>query len=149
MKKLFLIAAITFQFYSCNTAKTIPSNVTISGHIENNQQYIGGARPPEELLEKLAIYYPSSEQLFYVRNSNNELITSFKTDSNGNYSLQLPNGTYGVFRQEKQEYKQSKTSKPKCDWVNIPDFTLTITEKQSDYSNQYTIDRNFCLEPIP
>lgn len=149
MKKLFLIAAITFQFYSCTTAKIIPTNISVSGHIENNQQYIGGARPPEELLEKLAVYYPSSEQLFYVKNSTNNLITSFKTDSVGNYSLQLPIGTYGVFRQEKQDYEQSKPPKPKCDWVNVPDFTLIITEKQSEYSNQFTVDRNYCLEPVP
>jgi hypothetical protein len=149
--KNVLILTIVFFAMSCSTTSVSLQN--ISGNIENNSDYLGGANPPQEVLDNIAVYHPSENQTFYVRTGNvnvpfSPITTSFTTDSNGNYSTTLPPGIYTVISQLKYNYETTSPNAVTCDWLKNPDFVLIVTPTQTSYSNQYTIHLNYC-EPLP
>ena len=152
MKLMLPFQIIVFLLlWSCGTTKenTEQSKVKVSGHIENNSRYLGGARPPQELLDQLAVYHASANQQFYIKNNKNVEIANFTTNTDGNYDIELPIGNYSVFRKEKHDYEKSLAPKTQCDWVKLPDFTISVTKNQTQLNNQYTIDWNSCSEPRP
>jgi hypothetical protein len=103
------ISVILFLFSFLGLAQTggvKPVRVTVKGKLTQTSQYCGGARPTEEVLKEAATPKPYANKVFYVRvgktNSlNGEVITSFTTDVNGEYSFQITPGTYSIV-QEKQ-----------------------------------------------
>lgn len=137
---------------SCSSSSS--SKQVITGHIENNSEYRGGANPPDFLLEQLAVYKPSSNQTFYVRNATNyqpfaPLITTFSTDVNGDFSINLPEGSYAVICQDKYDFEQNTQATIDCNYLAEPDFTITVTNDQPNYNLQYTNKRNNCTEALP
>lgn len=152
MKKIFLFIILIIFTISCSSSSS--SKQVIIGHIENNSEYRGGANPPDFLLEELAVYKPSANQTFFVRNAANyqpfiPIITSFSTDANGNFSIDLPKGNYAVICQDKYDFEQNPQATIECNYLAEPDFTLTINNNQQNYNLQYTNKRNNCTEALP
>lgn len=152
MKKIILFIMLTTFTISCSS--TSNSNQVITGHIENNSEYRGGANPPDFLLEELAVYKPSSNQTFYVRNATNyqpfaPIITSFSTDGNGDFAIDLPEGNYAVICQDKYDFEQNPQATANCEYLIQPDFVLNIVASQQNYSCQYTNTRNNCTTHLP
>lgn len=149
MKKIVALTMICVSLLSCSNDTKI-DNQTISGYIENNNEYRGGANPPQFILDDLEIYHPSANQTFYVRNAVNymsftSVITSFVTDANGNYNLILPEGSYAIISQEKYDYEQNPLANSSCDYLQQPDFVININLNQQNYFNQYTSKLNYCI----
>lgn len=149
MKLLFSFLVFTSVFLiSCSSSSNINQN--ISGRITNNSEYKGGANPPEWLLDELAVFRPSANQIFHVRNLRSyepftRIITRFTTNENGEYSLSIPAGEYAVISQEKYEFEQNPYATRECEYLREPDFVLTITETQTNYTSQFTSKANYCL----
>jgi hypothetical protein len=151
MKKLLYLFFITIVFGCSSSTST---HTTINGHIENNAEYRGGANPPDFILEELAIYKPSANQTFYVRDAANyqpftPISGSFSTDVNGDFSINLPEGNYAVICQDKYDFEQNPQATIECNYLAEPDFTLSITNGQQNYNLQYTNKRNNCTEALP
>ena len=116
---VYLLIAIIFQ--SCSNSDE-NSNIEIIGNLKNNSEYQGGAAPPQSLLDQLAIYNNSVNQTFYVRSGSQNtpftpILTSFTTDANGDFNLNLPVGIYSVITQRKFHYEQTLNSDSTCEWI--------------------------------
>lgn len=140
-----------FLLNACSSSSS-RENQLITGTITNNSEYKGGANPPQEILDALAVYHPSANQIFYIRSATNyapftNIIGTFSTDSNGNYSISLPTGSYGVIGQEKYEFEQNPLAEANCGYLQTPDFMLNIVSNQQVYISQYTDKLNYCLAP--
>lgn len=149
MKKALLIVLMVAVFSSC-TSTTSSVTMTISGKIDNNSEYNGGAPPPQELLDALAVYHSSANQLFYVRNATNyapftPIVTTFTTDANGNYSLNLPVGTYAIVSQEKYDFEQNVLATADCIYLQQPDYLLEVVSSPQLYDWSYTAKANVCV----
>ncbi len=147
-----LILLLVIALQSCSEQASTTQAIT--GHIDNNSEYRGGANPPDFLLAQLAVYHPSANQTFYVRDANNYLpfstvITTFVTDANGDYTLNLPQGNYAVIGQDKYDFEQNPQATPGCDYLAQPDFTLNVVSGQGVYSSQFTLKRNNCTLALP
>lgn len=151
MKKLIYLTLFSVVIQSCSTTSVSLQN--INGNIQNNSDYLTGANPPQEILDNLAVYHPSESQTFYVRTGNvnvpfSPITTLITTDAIGNYSTTLSPGIYSVISQRKYIYEITSPNAATCDWLKTPDFILIVTPTQTAYSNQYTINLNYC-EPLP
>lgn len=149
MKKTIIILLHTLFILACSSSSET-KNQTVNGHVENNSEYIGGANPPETILEELEIYKPSINQHFYVRNLANyapftPFVTSFITDTNGNFNINLPIGNYAIICQEKHDFELNPYALSSCEYIQSPDFILNVTSNQSNYSSQFTRKANYCL----
>lgn len=149
MKNLILICLFLFCFWACSNSSETKTQ-TINGHVENNSEYIGGANPPDFILENLEIYHPSANHHFYVRNLANyapftPFVATFTTDSNGNYSINLPIGNYAIIGQEKHDFELNPYALSSCEYIRTPDFVLNVTSNQTNYTNQFTLKPNYCL----
>lgn len=151
-KDICYLLLFTFLLNACSSS-SIKENKLIFGKITNNSDYKGGANPPQEILDALVVYHPSANQTFYIRNASNytpftNIIDSFTTDSNGNYSVSLPVGSYAVISQQKYEFEQNPLADVNCDYIQTPDFIVNIVANQQIYISQYTDKLNHCL-PLP
>jgi hypothetical protein len=149
MKKALLILLLVAAFSSC-TSNTSSVNMTIAGKINNNSEYNGGPPPPQELLDALAVYHPSANQLFYVRNAANytpftPTINTFTTDANGNYSVNLPVGTYAIISKEKYDFEQNVMATADCIYLQQPDYIMTVLNTAQVYDWSYTAKANVCV----
>ncbi len=149
MKKALSILFTVIVLSSCSSN---PANVpvTIAGKINNNSEYNGGPPPPQEVLDALAVYSPSANQLFYVRNAINyapfsPTISSFSTDANGNYSLNLPVGSYAIISRDKYEFEQNQMATLDCIYLQQPDYIMTVVSTPQAYDWSYTAKANVCM----
>lgn len=148
-KPHFFLLFLAFLLNACSNSSS-QQNQLVIGKITNNSEYKGGANPPQEILDSLAIYRPSANQNFYIRNATNyapftNITGSFTTDIDGNYSITLPVGTYGIFGQEKYEFEQNPYADISCGYLQVPDFTLTVVANQDIYISQFTNKANYCI----
>jgi hypothetical protein len=148
-KKLPYLFIIALLLNSCSSSSSL-QNQLVEGKIQNNSEYKGGANPPQEILDALAIYHPSANQNFYIRNAANyapftPTLANFTTDTNGNYTISLPIGTYGVFGQEKYNFEQNPLADANCNYLQEPDFILTVVVNQQIYNSEFTDKANYCL----
>lgn len=152
MKNILKTILLLLTLQACSTTNTDPTPITITGSIQNNAEYIGGAPPPDSLLIALATYKPSANQNFFVRKGstntpNTPLVASFTTTPAGTYTLTLPPGTYSVIAQNKHDFEYNAIAI--CEWLKQPDFVLNINQTETTLNKQYTISRNTCIEPAP
>lgn len=148
----FFTLVISLICYSCSSS--LSTTQTVTGHIENNAEYRGGANPPDFLLEELAVYKPSSNQTFYVRNADNyapftAVLYTFNTDANGNFSIDIPEGNYAVICADKYNFEQSSQATSACVYLTEPDFLLNVDLMQQNYNFQFTNKRNNCTNALP
>lgn len=114
MKKTILFFAFIFSLISFaqKTGGLKPVRVTVKGKLMQTNSYCGGARPTDEMLAEIQKPTPYAGKVFYVRkgkvNSKKaEVITSFTTDANGEFSFEITPGTYSII-----QAKQLKALKP-------------------------------------
>lgn len=151
-KEICYFILFAFLLNACSSSSSGEKQL-ITGKITNNSEYKGGANPPQEILDELALYKPSSNQTFYIRNASNyepftNIIDSFTTDVNGNYSISIPIGSYGVISSEKYEFEQNPSANSSCEYLQSPDYILNVVANQQVYISQYTDKLNYCL-PLP
>lgn len=149
LKTLSYFVLLVLLLSSCSDS-TSNQHQTIAGKIQNNSEYKGGANPPQEILDALALYKPSANQTFYVRSATNytpftPFVTQFTTDADGNYSISLAVGSYAVIGQEKYNFEHHPLATPSCTYLQEPDFILTVTDNPPFYDSSFTDKVNYCL----
>ncbi len=97
------------------------SKVTVSGNITQTQRHCGGMAPTKELLEELAAPKPvTGKKLYLIKGDTNtterEIVLSFVSDAEGNFSFQAAPGLYSIILEEQ---------------IAAPDAKKYVTETQS------------------
>lgn len=156
MKNLFYLLLTYVVLQSCKQQPYTLTSTVVSGTIENNSNYCGGAAPSEELLQELLTYQPSANQTFYVRQGTvaapfSGVYLQFTTDANGNYSISLPDGNYTVVCQEKYNLESSPSVvDSSCSYLHTADFNFVVSSSLSIQNKQYTKTCNYdCLGTVP
>lgn len=103
----FLMIAIVGCKSLDASGKDVASQATylVSGQVQQLKCYCGGAKPPQTLLDRLAIPVPYPQKTFHVRAGNvNSLkaavVAHFTTDAEGKFALRLPPGSYAIVQDE-------------------------------------------------
>lgn len=150
-----------------NTDSIHKKTFQLSGNITFTSDYCGGARPSENMLERLATPTPYQGKVFYIRsgernNLNSPILYTVVTDSTGHYSVSLPPGNYCMIDEFRKDtsfildvYKRDPTLQPnylvvhdkEClqNWFNSCFYGFTILD--TDVSNiNFNIHRS-CFRP--
>ena len=167
---LMLVAGIFFQSSAFSQTQTKQQaekktkSYLITGTVEQVFQYCGGARPTEEMLDKLRkpVAYPGKK--FFVRRGSvnslkSKIIRSIISDSLGNFSVRLPAGVYSFITEEqvnalnpKDYEKENIQADNSClkEWWEKPYYVLRIKngglKKKLNFSFQH---RCFISVDIP
>ncbi len=138
-----LVTGIFFALFSC--AKISPTYSTrtdqpVLGHVQQQDQYCGGARLPQEKLDEITRVKPFPNKTFYVRSGSintleSKVVASFTTDQQGRFSITLPPGIYSIILEEQlntidYELYRGKNQQvdEKClaEWWKKPYYVLTV-----------------------
>lgn len=128
------------------STSAITQKYSISGIVQQTFAYCGGAVPTQEILKNFATPKAFANKTFYVRkgkknNIKREIIAQFTSDSNGEFSFQLPKGVYSILVEEQVEKADPKkytakyqTVDEKCleDWWQKPYFLLCVKSDKKD-----------------
>jgi hypothetical protein len=143
MKNILLIFffGISAGLLAQKTGGIKPPRVTVKGKLMQTNSYCGGAKPSEEMLEQIQKPVPYANKVFYVRkgkvnSTKAEVIASFTTDVNGEFSFMITPGTYSII-QEKQlkalkssdlQSKDHQVVDAKCmkEWWTKPYYVLEV-----------------------
>lgn len=129
----------------------------VSGIVYVSQKYCSGIRPPDAIREEAERYKPRSGVKVAFRlgksNSNSSIVASSVTNSNGQYMVQLPAGTYCMIVDEqtgsRDLYRNSSgavaESSTACfsKWWDECQSIITITN--SNLENQDILLNQNCL----
>lgn len=99
---ILILLLFSFAFFA-QTGGVKPVRVTVKGKLMQTSKYCGGAKPTEEVLNEANTPKPYENKVFYVRkgkvnSTKAEVITSFTTDANGEFSFQITPGTYSIIQ---------------------------------------------------
>jgi hypothetical protein len=77
----------------------------VKGKVEQTFPYCGGAKPTKEIVDECNTSKPFANKVFYLRNRKlntrtNNIIKTFTTDSLGNFSLKIRQGSYSIIVEE-------------------------------------------------
>jgi hypothetical protein len=173
IQRLVLVSIIiSAQLFFAQKPKKL--GVLVEGEVTQTSQYCGGARPPQELLKRLATPSPLANQKLYIRSGLvNELripvLDSVVTDKKGNFKIKLPKGDYCIVNRQKKDVETFNEYLEKyrietetygvidkdcySDFVQQPDGFLTIkgTEKKAikwkiHYENPCEYNANRCVQ---
>lgn len=121
--------------------------VTVSGTININNPYCGGAYPPPELIN--GTNFPYTNSVFYLVEAGDTTRTAikrFKTDDNGTFEIKVNPNKYWLFHESKMMpfkkfYNQKTNNIPansvsmdvSCykEWYNTPDHEFNAFEDTS------------------
>jgi len=112
---------------------------SISGKILQTSSYCGGARPTQEIIDKMAIPIAYEEKRLYIRkgklnSAKYKVLKSFSSDKEGNFSFRLSKGTYSVIVAEQlNEIKNG-------DFVNVNQKVDTVCLKEWWLSPYYLLE---------
>lgn len=159
--------------------KTLPTEnniskkqkITITGTININNPYCGGAAPPPDVANgTLSAYHNSVFYLVLANDTTRTPFLRFVTSDNGSFEIKVPRNTYWIFHESKmltfeKFYKQNSENTPPnsvsvdidCykEWYNKPDFEFTANTDTSIYVIFYKrcfVGINPCLQytgPLP
>lgn len=109
MKPKLIHLVILFLFainVSCAQPAANEKTYAVSGIVMATHDYCGGAKPPDETLEKLKTPVPLSSKKLYLKKSRTnarsyKVAASFTSDSSGHFKVQLTPGVYCIV----EEYK--------------------------------------------
>lgn len=129
----------------------------LSGQITYTKSYCGGIRPNPNTEELNKTPQPFANQTLFIKQNDTMLFKqpifhSFATDDNGNFELQLPNGKYAVFIEDKlnnydNEYAQGKGKEYCQKWLNTPNFKWNIEKNNTNMELKLHIPCNPCYPP--
>jgi hypothetical protein len=127
MKNLFSIFLLLFSMClsAQKTGGVKPVRVTVKGKLMQTRSYCGGVEPSQEVLDNIQKPTPYENKIFYVRkgkvnSTKAEVITSFTTDVNGEFSFQITPGTYSII-QAKQLKALKKSELTSTDKTRVVD----------------------------
>lgn len=100
MKIVGFILCIAFYITTAQTKQKF----NVSGKVRHSFAYCGGAEPSEEMMAEFTKLKPYAGKTFYIRKgkTNNvkaKVILSFKADTAGSFSFQLPPGVYSIIQE--------------------------------------------------
>jgi hypothetical protein len=152
MRQTFPVLAsllLLLGFTNCSTAQKThkAKQYAVHGTITQTRSYCGGARPSDEMLEKLNTPRPLPGIKLYVRSGNTNQLKkriqrTIVADSAGNFVIHLPPGTYCIIQEEQikklnpESYRKKQTEYLKLDenclnkWWS--DCLLTFEVKAED-----------------
>lgn len=165
-QKIFIF--LTVIFFSCQAKTSIPAkepnekmtsqdvvkkesiSFTISGKVQQVTPYCGGARPTQEMLDRMAKPVPYPGKKFYVKagkvnNLKAKIVASFISGNLGDFSIQLAPGTYSFLLEEQlheinpQDYEnENQKVDAQClkEWWLQPYYLLEVKDKN-------VVDLNF------
>ena len=112
---------VLFLFTNLFTLKA--QTYSITGTLLQTSSYCGGAKPTQEILDRFATPKPYPNKTFSIRKGSknnicNKIIKKFITDCNGNFSFNLPKGTYSIIVEEQVEPIKAKDYNTKLQTVN-------------------------------
>lgn len=163
------ISIVKNQHTEKNSCKK--QKVTITGTININNPYCGGAAPPPDIANGSLSPYQNS--VFYLVIANDTTRTPFlrfTTSNNGSFEIKVPQNSYWIFHEDKMLpfnifYKQNSQNTPPnsisadidCyrEWYNRPDFEFTANIDTSIFVIFYKscfVGMNPCLQytgPLP
>ncbi|MBL0341118.1 MAG: hypothetical protein IPP71_09440 [Bacteroidetes bacterium] len=145
------------------SGKNKEKTYTVSGKVQQTFSYCGGARPSEEMLEKLATPSSYPGKKFYIRKGQinslqEEIVAEFVSDTNGLFSIHMEPGTYSIILQEqvskiKVEDYANKNQKidEKClnEWWGKPYIVLVVMDQNINDLNFIFRHRCFITNDIP
>jgi hypothetical protein len=136
---------------------------SIKGKVTQTFSYCGGAAPSKEMIDNLAkpVAYPGKK--FFVRrgkinSTENKIVKSFISDSIGEFSIDLPAGTYSIIQEEQvNEIKASHLIKENLEvdsaclqkWWSEPYYILEVNGKNKEPLNFNFHHRCFISSDIP
>lgn len=94
----FAVIIILLTFF--NIPSNAQSKVCIKGYVTSTEDYCGGARPSDEMLQDLSTPKPFANKVIYVKmgtvnKNSNKTVKKLTTDANGRFSVMLsPGNTY-------------------------------------------------------
>lgn len=141
MTKTVRILILIFASYI--TIAQTKQKYTVSGKVRHSFAYCGGAAPSEEMMAEFTKQKPYAGKTFYIRKgkTNNvkaKVILSFKADTAGNFSFQLPPGIYSIIQEPQVKKlnikfykKQHITADESClkTWWEKPYYILEVKDK--------------------
>jgi hypothetical protein len=145
----YLLLCVLFVFMnSCNNNKSVvksssDSSFLISGKVLQTLSYCGGAKPTQEILDRLSTPKAYPDKTFYVRagsinDINKKTVVKFNSKMDGTFSFNLKPGTYSIIMEEQllalntDDYKAKKQAvDEKClqEWWGKPYYILEVTDK--------------------
>lgn len=119
-----LLSACDASKTSVSVSPKLATHYTISGSVKQTSSYCGGARPPQELITRLATPTPYPGKTFYIRagrvnDVKIKVLTSFTTDKDGNFSINLSAGTYAILLKEQVTEMNAADYETKTQAVDI------------------------------
>ncbi len=174
MKKLYLmtllVLLISIGIYANCATKNVTqihlpkrSSFIISGKVSQISAYCGGAKPTQEMLDRLAVPTAYPNKKFYIRKGKvntlkSKSVTSFTTDSTGAFSISLAPGIHSIIVEEQlNEIKpndfvnKNQRVDEKClnDWWSKPYYLLEIKNKNIVELNFVFHHQCFITNDIP
>lgn len=134
LKISFLILMISF-FSSCkNQVFKKEKSYIVSGKVLTNKLYCGGAQPTKEMIEDLKKPVIYSNKLFFIKEisedySNQVFLMKFRSDSLGEFKIDLKAGSYAVFLEEQ---------------INITDFSILKNQELNQKCYEEWLKKPFC-----
>jgi len=137
---------------------------TITGKITTSGSYCGGMAPSEEMLRNVQATRPMSGFMIYVKKGTENklsapILDSTYTNSNGEYSFNLPKGEYVLLQKNQldksifETYKSSKwlqvDSECMESWWKKGLISITVENENIDSLNFHFRKRCFVPEYIP
>lgn len=130
---------------------------TLSGKIAHTRSYCAGIAPPPGALDKQKIPQPYANRTLFVKQGTGDwaskaIFHKFSTDENGNFSVELPQGDYGIFIESKiaeydNKYAQGQGKDSCAKWRSKPDITWKIEKNAKNQSFSFHTYCNPCHEP--
>ncbi len=161
---IYILIAVVFSFGACksNSLKS-KKTVTVKGIINYHTPYCGGAHPSPEMAKGRTKPFANHTMFVVLKNSQNrEVLTEFKTDDKGYFSVTLPARAYDVFGNHKKGSFENFVSKnsggqflvlknEEClkEWYNTPEFSISLqkdTTIEFTYSSRCYKGLNPCLQ---
>ena len=141
-------------FFNRNTIQPIANKIeqTVVVHVTFNNNYCGGARPSEEMLNQYKSKFPLSLSCLILRSQSKEK-TEIKvtTDKNGNFKVHLLPGHYSYFMTEKYNRNMGSPFDSQCIiWLQREFGEIEIKKgKFKGYVMNYSFGCNPCEPPRP
>ena len=145
-----------------NASKTTPL-YTVSGKVQQQFPYCGGARPTREMLIKATNPVAFPNKTFYLRNGNTNtengtIAKSFTTNKEGLFCVKLSPGTYSIILEEQlkaihpEDYRsENQKVNEQCliEWWKKPYYLLEVKDQNIISLNFTFIHRCFLTTDIP
>ena len=153
-KKYFNLLFFILFFWACSSKAVNGSNKSdqeTSVTFMLTSDYCGGANPPTEVLDALKVPKPLKNSTIYlVSKTNQEKLVEVSTNEEGLSVIELPEGEYSIYLNEKFSFQKKKTGDSFCKkWTTTPDGYLTYTKDMDKEGSSVQLHKtcNKCNKP--